>query len=86
MHKIKKCDEKSLKHLDTKILYYYIYKSKDICRVHTQLFIWKEETNNQKITFIDIKNGITEYVCGLDLKLGCFAKENFTLIISYYKL
>ena len=86
MYKIKKCDEKSLKHLHTKILFYHIYKSKDICRVHTQLLIWNEETNNQKIAFIDIKNGNTEYVCGSDLKFGCFAKENFTIIIFYYKL
>ena len=76
MHKIKKYDEKTLKYLNTKILYYYIYKSNDICRVHTQLFIWNEETNNQKIAFIDIKNGINEYVCGSDLKFGCFAPQN----------
>ena len=56
MPKIKKCDKKLLKNLDTKILYYYIYKSKDMCRVHRQLFIWNEETNNQKIALIDIKN------------------------------
>ena len=65
--------------MHTKILYYYIYKSKDICRVYTQKFIWNEETNNQKIAFIDIKNGNTVYVCGSDFKYGCFAKNKLHL-------
>ena len=86
MHKITKFDEKLLEHLHTKILYYYIHKSMEICRVHKQLFIWTEETNNQKIGFIDIKSGNTEYVCGSNHKFNCMAKGNLTLIISYYKL
>ena len=45
-----------------------------------------EETNNRRIAFIDIKIEKSEYACGFDLKCGCFAKENFTLIISYYKI
>ena len=86
MHKITKFNEKWLEHMYTKILYYYLYKSKDTCRVHTKLFILNEETNNKKIAFIDIKNGNTEYVWGSDHKFSCFAKGNLILIISYYKL
>ena len=47
----------------TKILYCYIHKSKEICKVHTQLFIWNKETKNKKLAFFDIKNGNTENVC-----------------------
>ena len=85
MHRITKFDEKSLEHLHTKTLYYFIYTNKDIYRVHTNLFIWNEETNNTKIAFIDIKNENTEYVCSSDLKYGCFEQENFTLIIYFYE-
>ena len=86
MHKIKKIDEKSLEYLHTKILYCYIHKSKEKCKVHTQLFIPNEETNNKKFASFDIKNENTEYVCCSDLKLDCFTKENFTLIISHNEL